>query len=135
MPVAGLDHVNIRTRDPAATIAFYRSVLGMGFRDIMGFGDEARGGWLLDADGRAAIHVGHADMAYPSDSAAPWQAADGGGAVHHVALACADRPAMTAQLAAHGCLVTENRVPQVALVQLFVADPNGILLELNFHEP
>jgi catechol 2,3-dioxygenase-like lactoylglutathione lyase family enzyme len=135
MPVAGIDHVNIRTSDPALTIAFYRDVLGMTFSDIMGTGQESKGGWMLDEAGRAAIHVGHSDLPYPSDGTAPWQPASGSGSVHHVALACEDRVAMTARLTEHGCAMAENRVPQVALVQLFVTDPTGILIELNFYEP
>lgn len=134
MSVAGLDHVNIRTSDPALTIAFYRDVLGMTFSDIMGFGDETRGGWMLDASGRAAIHVGHSELAYPSDPTTPWHPASGSGSVHHVALACEDRVAMTARLTEHGCAIVENFVPQVSLVQLFVTDPAGIMIELNFYE-
>jgi catechol 2,3-dioxygenase-like lactoylglutathione lyase family enzyme len=135
MPVAGLDHVNIRTPDPALTIAFYRDVLGMKFSNIMGLVDESKGGWMLDEAGRAAIHVGHSNLPYPSDSTTPWRPASGSGSVHHVALACEDRVAMTARLAEYGCVAIENRVPQVSLVQLFVTDPTGILIELNFYEP
>lgn len=134
MPITGLDHVNIRTSDPARTIAFYRDVLGMKFSDIMGFDDEARGGWMLDTAGRAAIHIGHSDLPYPSDPTSPWHPATGSGSVHHVALACEDRVAMTARLNEHGCAIVENYVPQVSLVQLFVTDPTGIMIELNFYE-
>jgi catechol 2,3-dioxygenase-like lactoylglutathione lyase family enzyme len=135
MPITGLDHVNIRTSDPARTIGFYRDVLGMKYHDIMGFDDEARGGWMLDTAGRAAIHIGHSDLPYPSDPTSPWHPATGSGSVHHVSLACDDRAAMTARLTEHGYAMVENRVPQVSLVQLFVTDPTGILIELNFYEP
>ena len=135
MPVVGLDHLNIRTSDPAATIAFYRDVLGMKFSDLIGFEEKLKGGWMLDEAARPVIHIGHSDLQYPSDPTSPWHPASGSGSVHHVALACEDRVAMTARLNEHGCAIVENRVPRVGLVQLFISDPTGILLELNFYEP
>lgn len=134
MPIVGIDHVNIRTSDPARAIAFYRDVLGLAAASPPGHDDLARGGWMLDAAGHAAIHIGHAALPYPSDGAVPWQGG-GEGSIHHVALACTDRPAFTARLRAAGIAWTENRVPQIGLTQLFVRDPDGVLLELNFDEP
>lgn len=134
MPIVGIDHVNIRTPDPARAIAFYRDVLGMTASITPGLDDPARGGWMLDEAGHAAVHIGHAALPYPSDGAVLWRGG-GEGAVHHVALTCTDRPALEARLAASGVAWTENRVPQIGLTQLFVPDPDGVLLELNFHEP
>ena len=134
MPIVAIDHVNIRTSDPARAIAFYRDVLGMSAAATPGLDDPAKGGWMLDEAGHAAIHIGHAASPYPSDGAVSWRGGDGG-AVHHVALACTDRPALEARLAAAGVAWTANRVPQIGLTQLFVPDPDGVLLELNFDEP
>lgn len=135
MGVATIDHVNVRTAEPARAIAFYRDVLGMRFQPFPGHEDGARGGWMLDDGGRAAVHVGSAALAYPSDDAVPWRAGAAQGALHHVALACTDRDAMEARLAGSGVNWTENRIAAAALTQLFVVDPDGILIELNFHEP
>lgn len=135
MAVAGLDHVNIRVADVAATFAFYRDALGMEAGGLPGMDASENGGWIRDTKGDPIIHVGRVGMAYPSDGAAPPEARSGSGAVHHVALNCTDRPAMSRRLADLGIAWTENHVPQVQLRQMFVTDPNGILLELNFLEP
>lgn len=134
MPIVGIDHVNIRTGDPALAIAFYRDVLGMTASAMPGLGDPAKGCWMLDEAGHAAVHIGHAASPYPSDPAVPWRGG-GDGAVHHVALTCTDRPAFQMRLAAAGVAWAQNRLAQIGLTQLFVSDPDGVLLELNFHEP
>ena len=135
MTIQALDHVNIRTADLQATVAFYRDVLGMEARPVPGQTEMVRGAWLYDGAGRAVIHVGHKDARYPTDDSHPWAGTAGAGAVHHVALACHDQPEAEARLTAHGVAFVRNAVPQISLTQLFVTDPNGILLELNFHGP
>ncbi|AHE54626.1 VOC family protein [Sphingomonas sanxanigenens] len=135
MGIAAIDHVNVRTAEPARAIAFYRDVLGMRFQPFPGHVDGARGGWMLDDGDHAAVHIGSAALAYPSDDAVPWQAGATQGALHHVALACTDRDAIETRLAAQGVGWTAHRIDAVELTQLFVIDPDGILLELNFHEP
>ena len=134
MTVSALDHVNIRTADPPATIAFFRDVLGMGVQPAPGQPDQSRGAWILDASGKPVIHIGDPAMPYPSDAAFPWKPAQGGGALHHVALACADLPGMMAALTSHGVAFSSFAYPQARLTQLLLTDPNGIILELNFHE-
>ncbi len=58
----------------------------------------------------------------------------GGGAVHHLALECDDYDGMLAGISAAGLARTLNEVPQVRLRQIFLTDPNGVLIELNFRE-
>jgi catechol 2,3-dioxygenase-like lactoylglutathione lyase family enzyme len=134
MSIASLDHVNIRTRDVAATIAFYRDVLGMTPSNPAGMTDAPFPGWILDDAGRPIVHIGDADGHYPSDDAMPFAPQSGGGTIHHVALNCTDYEGMRARLDRHGIQISENLVPQVRLRQLFCHDPNGIMLELNFRE-
>jgi catechol 2,3-dioxygenase-like lactoylglutathione lyase family enzyme len=50
----------------------------------------------------------------------------------HVAFACRDYDAVRAKLGRHGLEMSFNDVPQIGLRQIFVNDPNGITLELNF---
>jgi catechol 2,3-dioxygenase-like lactoylglutathione lyase family enzyme len=123
--IQGLDHVNIRVKDPAATIAFFNDVLGMS-------SSPEREYWLVDATGKAVVHVGSADMAYPSDSWRPFQARDDSGAIHHVALSCSGYDAVLARLRQRGLSHHINEVPRMNLRQIFVAEPGGVLLELNF---
>ena len=56
------------------------------------------------------------------------------GAVHHVALACYGHDAMLATLDRLGLEHRENHVVAIDLKQIFVRDPNGVLLELNYHK-
>jgi catechol 2,3-dioxygenase-like lactoylglutathione lyase family enzyme len=125
MIVQSLDHVNIRTKDPAATIAFFNDVLGMP-------SSPQRKYWLLDAAGNPVVHVGSADQAYPSDSWRPFKSRADSGVIHHVALSCSGFDAVLARLRERGLDHHLNDVPQMNFRQIFVAEPGGVLLELNF---
>ena len=57
MPINGLDHVNTRTRDPEATIAFYRTALGLTPADADMVAKGAGPLWLHDASGYPIIHL------------------------------------------------------------------------------
>ena len=132
MPITGLDHINIRVDDVLATLNFYRDVFGMAATGMTQAEPNADGGWLRDASGDPVIHVGSTAAAYPNDDKHPRVAAVGSGAVHHIAFNCTDHDAMAERLTTLGILWTESAFPAFDLVQMFVADPNGILLELNF---
>ena len=133
MPVLGLDHVNVRSTDPARTAEFFREVLGMRVGPPLGRAEMAgRGGWVYDSEDRAIVHIGGADTPYPTDAEAPFKPAHGGGAVHHVALSCSDFDGVRDRLQALSLAFTENDLSRFGLRQLFVTEPNGILLELNF---
>ena len=55
-----------------------------------------------------------------------------GGAVHQVALNCWGHDAMVKRIEARGLPYRLNHVTVVDLKQIFVEDPNGVLLELNY---
>ncbi|MCJ8155794.1 VOC family protein [Sphingomonas sp. LaA6.9] len=120
MGVVGLDHVNIRTLDVAASAKFYEEVLGLTYQQ----GPAIMGGhahWLYDDDGNALIHF---RVMEPG--------ATHSGAIDHVALRCRDRARVKARLDELEIEYTEadNLVPGV--VQIFFPDPHGVMLELNF---
>jgi catechol 2,3-dioxygenase-like lactoylglutathione lyase family enzyme len=125
MIVQRLDHVNIRVKDPAATIAFFNDVLGMPSSPVREY-------WLTDAAGNPVVHVGSADGPYPSDAWRPFTARDDSGSVHHVALSCSGFEGVLARLRERGLDHYTNEVPQMNFRQIFVAEPGGVLLELNF---
>lgn len=119
MPVQGLDHVNIRSTDIAASVRFYTEVLGFTYRrspEVMGH----RGHWLEDEAGRAIIHLRQRE------------AEPGTGAVDHIALACQGKAEMLARLAERGIeySMIDNLFP--GLTQLVLRDPHGIAIELQF---
>jgi catechol 2,3-dioxygenase-like lactoylglutathione lyase family enzyme len=131
--VEGLDHVNIRTPDVVGTGRFFAEVLGMEVRPTPGIPDPARAAWLYDGEGRAAIHLGAGEITYPWESA-PAMPGAGSGRVHHVALRCTGYPAIIERLNAQGRTFHVNELPQIGLRQVYVQEPNGIMLELNFFE-
>lgn len=134
MPVLSLDHVNIRSRDPGATMAFCRDVLRMKVTTPSGDGVVDRGGWVLDEAGVAILHVACADQVYPGDRHKPFVAARGSGAIDHVALRCSGYEEIRDRLTALGIFFWENHVARIRLRQIFVEEPSGIVLELGFSE-
>jgi catechol 2,3-dioxygenase-like lactoylglutathione lyase family enzyme len=132
MFVHGLNHVNVRVKDPEASFSFFEDILGMTVRRSAP-GSIGGGGVLLDADGKDIIHVGSAFASYPSDTWHPFDPDKDGGPVHHVALGCAEYEAMLQRLTEHGIRHRIGTVP--GLKQLFVVEPGGVMLELNFREP
>jgi catechol 2,3-dioxygenase-like lactoylglutathione lyase family enzyme len=134
MQIDKIDHVNIRTSDVLATSGFFASVLGMNIIPTPGQPDLTKSAWICDMDGRAAVHVTGPGTLYPWEDKAnpPSPSAPGSGRIHHVAFACTGYEEMLRRLAETGMDYTPNEVAQAGLRQVFITDPNGIILELNF---
>ena len=132
MSVQSLDHVNIRTPRLDETIAFYRDALGMTVTAPPGAAPGSRAAWITDGAGHPVIHLGTPDAAYPSDDAVPFTAQRGGGSVHHFALNCRDFAGTRSRLQRLGIEISEHHLAALNLRQLFVLDPNGVMVELNF---
>jgi catechol 2,3-dioxygenase-like lactoylglutathione lyase family enzyme len=122
MSVGVLDHFNIRTRDLKGTVRFYQDILGLenGARPNFAF----PGAWLY-SEGRAVVHL--VDIA-PTDEA---QKPDSG-VVHHVAFISRDFAGMKQRLQAKGVEFEARQVPGGELWQIFIRDPNGVMIELNY---
>ena len=125
MPLDRIDHVNIRTRDIAATAAFFRDVLGLEVRDPPRL-DPARFQWVYTAAGAAVVHITIDPAA--TDHAVP----RGVGGLDHAAFTCSDLAGMRVRIDALGISYRVLERPDKTLTQLFVTEPNGTLLELNF---
>jgi catechol 2,3-dioxygenase-like lactoylglutathione lyase family enzyme len=126
-----LDHVNIQTVKLAETVQFYRDVLDLAAGDPPPPLDPALVQWMFDPDGRAIFHLSNpgalnaiSDINIGTDT----------GAVHHIALDCSDHDMMIARLDRLGLNHRENHVQAIDLKQIFVRDPNGVLLELNYRK-
>jgi catechol 2,3-dioxygenase-like lactoylglutathione lyase family enzyme len=138
-----LDHCNIRTFDLDATIAFYTDVVEL--KDGAFPGTRAMGAWLYDASDRPILHLIAID---PKDPEAALgrvrdrlgalggdldvESMNGTGVIDHIAFECDDYDKMKSKLEARGLVYTSSDVPSINLRQLFVNDPNGVTLELNF---
>lgn len=120
--VGVLDHFNIRTRRLDETVRFYRDILGLTLGPRPNF--SFPGAWMY-SDGRAVVHL--VDIAATDEAQKP-----DSGAVHHLAFASRGFAAMQEQLAARGIPFQTVQVPGGELWQIFVSDPNGVLIELNY---
>lgn len=121
--IRGLDHVNIRTANLAATRAFFVEVLGFteGWRP-----DIALPGAWLYANGRALLHlIEVSEPPLPSRSAA----------LDHFALSIADYETVRRRLEAHGVPYRASVLADGAVRQLVVTEPSGVTVELNWKAP
>lgn len=133
MTIATLDHVNIRTTRMEESCRFYCDVLGMAVSLAPGAQDLSVGAWIHSADGRPVIHLNRApEGADFLGEVADWAGFKGSAQIHHVAFRCEDYDSTLQRLQEEGLALHFMDVPQVNLRQIFVRDPNGILLELNF---
>src|SRR6187402_114605 len=120
--VGVLDHFNIRTRQLADTVRFYEDVLGLenGARPNFAF----PGAWMY-SEGRAVVHL--VDIS-PTDE----QQKPDSGVVHHVAFVSSGFRDMKQRLQGKGVEFEAREVPGGDLWQIFITDPNGVLIELNY---
>lgn len=134
MPLTKLEHYLVISDDIEATRRFYCDALGMrvGFRPEL----EFDGYWLYVGD-VPCIHVAerHSYARYLDAVGIPMSSGErGSGMVDHVAFNGTDFDAMAARLRALGIEAHRNDVADIGLKQLFLVDPSGIKIELNFME-
>ena len=134
-----LNHLSIRTTDLEATREFYCTVLGLtvGPRPPFPF----PGLWLYNGShdnwGNAMVHVIGIDKNDPEGLKQYLGDRDesslhGSGAVDHVAMMTTGLQAMLERLQKLGVPCRERTVPSIGLHQLFLDDPSGVVIELNY---
>ena len=130
MPLENLNHVLVLTRDLEATRGFYVDVLGLedGYRPPFAFD----GHWIYLGE-RAVIHVAeNRDYLDQRDRARDGSADNATGSIDHIAFEATGLKGMIATLEQHGIAARHRKVPHLDLHQVFVHDPNGIRIELNY---
>ncbi len=127
MPLEALEHYTINCADLDATRDFYRDVLGLevGFRPKLGF----HGYWLYAGD-IPVVHLLGPEGALPENRSAK-QGGDTG-SLDHIAFRGKDAANTIARLKDNGLSFRENQIREINLHQVFVRDPNGIMVEMNF---
>ncbi len=136
MALSSLDHCSIRTGKLAETRDFYVDALGLEDGDRPDF--PFPGNWLY-VDGKAVIHLVGIDPDDPSGleeylGTAAVEELDGSGAVDHIAFRAGDAGGLMSRLRGMGVAFRERQVPNMDLFQIFVEDPNGITVELNYFD-
>lgn len=138
MSLSTLDHCSVRTAKLPETRDFYVDVLGMVDGDRPDF--DFPGNWLYVGD-KPVVHLVGIDPDDPSGLEAylggavdPEDAQGSTGAFDHVAFRAKDPQTLRKRLVERGLPFREREVPGLKLFQMFVEDPNGITVELNYFE-
>ncbi len=123
MPLTDLNHVTVRTKDLDGTCDFYVKALGMsvGFRPDLGFP-----GYRLYVGKSPVIHL------VPESAGIGAGPSEDTGNFDHVAFLARDHEGTCRHLRGLGLPFRENDVPSTRLRQLFLTDPNHVMIELNF---
>ena len=127
-----MEHYLVLTDDIDATRAFYIDILGLedGFRPPLAFP-----GYWLYLKQTPVLHIAEWET-YTRHSGKlgipVTTRAEGTGAFDHIAFNGTAPEEMIARLESAGIHYDRNDVPHAGLVQLFLNDPNGIKIELNF---
>ncbi len=120
MALTSLDHITVHCADLARSRAFYVDVLGMtdGARPAF----NSPGAWLY-LGGKPVVHlvagVNKGDV-------------KGSASLDHIAFDATDLDGTRKRLSTMEIPFTEMGVPGGALYQVFLHDPDGIKVELNF---
>jgi catechol 2,3-dioxygenase-like lactoylglutathione lyase family enzyme len=133
MGISGLDHFFVRANDLEVTKAWYCDVLG--FEEMPRPAFPFPGYWL-GVGGAVQVHMGpHGvdgyERFYVGTTAE--SATDHTGVVDHIALVANDPSAMARRFTELGVHAEHRWIPSFGIAQLFLRDPNGVAIELNFH--
>lgn len=133
MPLSHLEHVLVQTTDMEGTRDFYTRVLGMHVGPSPDFKFPVF--WLYLGE-RDVIHVtsGGANTSANRKQYLGQQsdAVSGSGVIDHLAFRCTGLSEMMEHLTRHKVGFTKRMVNDQGLFQLFLMDPNGVKVELNF---
>ena len=134
MPLTKLEHYLVLTHNIDATRDFYVDVLGMqvGSRPPLGF----PGHWVYIGE-TPVIHI--AEWAtytarQKGKGVYVTTPADGTGPVDHIAFGAQDYDGVLERIRRYGVPVRENDNPDNIVRQLFLFDPNGVQIEINFRK-
>lgn len=134
-----LNHYSIRTPDLDACRRFYTEVLGLAVGPRPDF--PFPGLWLYEGDtgvwANAVVHIIGVDRSDPKGlqdylGGRDEAALKGTGVLDHIAFFATGLAEMRGRLRGLGIEVRERTVPGLGLHQLFLDDPNGVVIELNY---
>lgn len=121
MNALSLDHYNVYCKDLAASLHFYERYIGLrsGERPPLPF----PGAWMY-AEEKAVLHL----------IAESGRLDEGSGAIDHISINCAGIRSAIDRIKADNMPVDVRLVPGLQLQQVFLRDPDGVLIELNFRD-
>ena len=118
--IVGMNHFTVIAHDPQETLDFYVGLLGLrvGHRPDLGFA----GAWLYAGGPQALLHV-YFDRPVPAPPA---------GVIDHMAFTASDLKGVKARLDERGLKYDLRRQVGAGTWQMFMLDPNGAKVELDF---
>jgi len=140
MSINKLSHYSVRSLDLEATRRFYTEVMGFSVGPRPPF--KFPGLWLYrgshDSYDNAIVHIVGIDPHDPQGLKDYLGDRDtstltgGTGTFDHIAFAATDLDEMLARLRKNNVAYRERAVPDLGLHQVFLDDPNGVVIELNY---
>jgi catechol 2,3-dioxygenase-like lactoylglutathione lyase family enzyme len=132
MPVTELNHYFVRANDLERSMRFYCDVLGF---EVMPRPELPFPGYWLGVAGKVQVHMGphgiaHSELYYLGSRAD--SATSNSGVVDHIAFLATDPQSVGDRLQTMGVAVRKRYLPNFGLFQIFVQDPDGLTIELNF---
>jgi catechol 2,3-dioxygenase-like lactoylglutathione lyase family enzyme len=132
MPVTELNHYFVRANDLERTKQFYCDVLGF---EVMPRPDFPFPGYWLGVNGKIQVHMGphgvpNSELYYLGTTSR--SATDNSGVVDHIAFLASEPEKFVKRFADIGLAHRNRYFPEFKLFQMFVKDPNGLTIELNF---
>ena len=140
MPIAKLSHYSIRTTDLEASRRFYTDVMGFSVGPRPAF--KFPGLWLYsgahDSYDNSVVHIIGIDSNDPQGlrdylgDRDPASLQGGTGTFDHIAFSATGLDAMLRHLRQKNVPHREREVPNLGLHQVFLDDPSGVVIELNY---
>jgi catechol 2,3-dioxygenase-like lactoylglutathione lyase family enzyme len=132
MAVTELNHYFVRASNLERTRDFYVNVLGF---EIMPRPDFPFPGYWLGVNGKIQVHMGPAGI--PNQElyylGTPKNASAGNsGVIDHIAFLATEPEGFMKRFKEMGLAYRPRSFPESALYQLFIKDPDGLMIELNF---
>ena len=132
MPLTELNHYFVRANDLERSKNFYVDVLGF---EVMPRPVVPVPGYWLGINGKIQVHMGLAgvpnqEMYYlgtPKNAAT-----ENSGVVDHIAFLASEPEVFVRRFKQLGLDYRPRSLPESELFQLFIKDPNGLTIELNF---
>ena len=139
VPVTELNHYFVRANDLERTKDFYCDVLGL---DVMHRPPFPFPGYWLGVNGNVQVHMGPHGIAESERfylGTTPASSTTDSGVIAHIAFLATDPEQFAARLDELSVGHYKRYFAEIALCQIFVHDPDGLTVELNFfgvdHEP
>ena len=132
MPITEINHYFVRCKDLERSKDWYCRVLGF---EVMPRPPFPFKGYWLGVNGKIQVHMGphgipNSELYYigtPSDAAL-----DNSGVVDHVAFLAENPVEFRQRLDSMDIAHRDRALPDFDLYQMFIKDPDGLMIELNF---